>query len=245
MVAFHCSSQTKEGSKIAIQIDQPVEVDHDPHQNHDHASADFYLAHMWLEPLQYAARLVQTETEEEKGKAHAERVKEQQRYPLSQGRCSSRDAQNRAEEEADAGRPADGENDANQQRGGIAGTSRTKSKPFLPVEKRQFQHTCQVQTNDDEQNAANLAQLVLVYPQKTSQGTGRRAQCDESQRKTTHEHDRMKQGHKTRWTTIRSLGGLNNTLAHELREIDGNQWQHARREKRNQPGGKGKAETQL
>src|SRR5712692_4419712 len=141
MVAFHCSSQTKEGSKIAIQIDQPVEVDHDPHQNHDHASADFYLAHMWLEPVQYAVRLVQTETEEEKGKAHAERVEEQQRYPLSQRCRTRREAQNRAEEEADAGRPADGKNDADQQRSGIAGRSGTKSKPFLSVEKLQFQHT--------------------------------------------------------------------------------------------------------
>ena len=58
------SSQANERRKIAVQVNQPVEIDHDPHQNHDHASANLYLAKMRLEPLQYAACLVDAETEE-------------------------------------------------------------------------------------------------------------------------------------------------------------------------------------
>ncbi len=38
------SSQANERRKIAVQIDQPVEVDHYPHQNHDNPRSDFDLA---------------------------------------------------------------------------------------------------------------------------------------------------------------------------------------------------------
>ena len=36
-------SQADERRKIAVQVDQPVEVDHHPHQHHDHSRSDFDL----------------------------------------------------------------------------------------------------------------------------------------------------------------------------------------------------------
>src|SRR5712692_2978065 len=144
MVAFHCSSQTKEGSKIAIQIAQPVEVDHHPHQNHDHASTDFYLAQVRLEPPEHPAHLVETEAEEQKWKSHPERVEQQQHDALSKCRGSSGQAENGAEKEADTRRPANGKNHSNQQRGRITGMCRAKCKTLLPVEKWQLQHSRQV-----------------------------------------------------------------------------------------------------
>ena len=52
------SSQANEGRKIAVQVDQPVEVDHHSYERHDHARPDFNLAEMRLEPLQESATLV-------------------------------------------------------------------------------------------------------------------------------------------------------------------------------------------
>jgi hypothetical protein len=67
------SSQANEGRKIAIQVDQPVEVDHHSHEHHDHARPDFNLAEMRLEPLQESAKLVEAEAKEQKWKIHAKR----------------------------------------------------------------------------------------------------------------------------------------------------------------------------
>src|SRR2546428_7279433 len=47
-------SQVDEGRGIAVQIDQPVEVDHHSHQDHDDACADFDLAEMGPEPVQHS-----------------------------------------------------------------------------------------------------------------------------------------------------------------------------------------------
>ncbi len=109
------SSQANERRKIAVQVDQPVEIDHDPHQNHHHTCADFNLAYMRLEPLHYPTCLIKAEAKEQKGESHAERVEQQQQNTLSQRRGSGGQAENRAEKEANTGRPADGKNNADQQ----------------------------------------------------------------------------------------------------------------------------------
>ncbi len=60
--------------------------------------------------------------------------------------------------EADAGRPADGEDNANQQRGRIAGATGSKIEAFLPVQERYPENAGQVQAEDHQDDAADLAQ---------------------------------------------------------------------------------------
>src|SRR6266700_548156 len=102
------SSQPEERNSIAVQVDQPVEVDHHSHQNQHDPCADFNLAKMRLQPLQELAESVKTEAEQQKWDAHAERVEQQKQDPLS--KCSSRggQAEDGAEQKANTGCPANG-----------------------------------------------------------------------------------------------------------------------------------------
>ncbi len=81
-----------ERREIAVQVHQPVKVDHHSHQNHHRPRPDFDQMYMRLEPLQDPACLVKTETEEQKWEPHTKRVEQQQHDTLSKCRGSRRQA---------------------------------------------------------------------------------------------------------------------------------------------------------
>jgi hypothetical protein len=56
--------EANERGKKAIQIDQPVEIDHNPHQNHHDACSRLNFTEMRLEPLQEPTHLIEAETEQ-------------------------------------------------------------------------------------------------------------------------------------------------------------------------------------
>src|SRR5260221_11272532 len=102
------SSEPNERDSIAVQVDQPVEVDHHSHQNQHDPCADFNLAKMRLQPLQELAELVKTEAEQQKRHSHAKRIEQQQQDPLSKGSSRGGQAQDRTQQEVKTGGPANG-----------------------------------------------------------------------------------------------------------------------------------------
>src|SRR5260370_20740945 len=70
---------------------------------------------------------------------------------------------------------------------------RSKLKMLLPVEKWQFQESCQVQSNNDQQNATDLAQQELVNAQESPQRTGCSTQRYEGQGETSYKHNRVQE----------------------------------------------------
>src|SRR5437016_7666022 len=71
-------SQTDERCKIAIQVDEPVEINHHPYSNHDHARKDFDFPQVGFELFQEPAHLVNAQTQEQKWQPHTERVEQKE-----------------------------------------------------------------------------------------------------------------------------------------------------------------------
>ena len=80
-----------------------------------------------------------------------------------------------------------------------------------------------MQANNDEDDTANLAQEKLVGAQKTSQSAGSSAECNKSEAKTKHKHQRVEEGVQACWKVFLSTGSLIDAMPYQLRYIDGYQ----------------------
>ena len=129
-----------------------------------------------MQAAQKARGLVNRQPHQEKGDAQSNRVGDEQRGGLDAGA----ESQNRAEDGADAGRPAGGERDADEGGGEIppAGAG-VDVHPSLGIEERQLDHFHQGEAKEyhhrptdpaDPVGAEEAAQRARRYPQGDKDG---------------------------------------------------------------------------
>ena len=46
--------------EIPVEIDEPIKINHDPHEDHDYSCSNFNLSRVWLHPLEQFAEAIKT-----------------------------------------------------------------------------------------------------------------------------------------------------------------------------------------
>src|SRR5579885_1050003 len=70
--ALDTRSEMKERSRIAIEIDQPVQRDSNTHTNHNYPGEYFDLPRVRFQPLEQPMRLIKAQSQQQKWRPHSQ-----------------------------------------------------------------------------------------------------------------------------------------------------------------------------
>src|SRR6185312_3078281 len=175
----------------------------------------------------------------EKRQGEAERIERQESRSLRSVLLRSH-REDSAENRTDARRPSGGKGHADDQRRPERPPVVLQVRALVHHEKRDANEAHHLQTEDDDQHAADLGNERPVRVERAADGACRQAQNNEDDAESENESNRVRQRFRARSGGRFTLQILQ-TFAGEQRQVRRHQWEDARRNEGNQARQEGKA----
>src|SRR3990170_1622736 len=171
-----------------IDPDKAVGQHQHAHSHHQNAAHQRYHGQERARALQVSGDPFQGDGRDDEGDAQSGGVGDEEDGALGHRVLDYGQADNAAQNRPDAGGPASGESHAHQEGTAVAGSlAVSPADGVLAVQEADVDHTEQVQTHEDEDRAAQLANVAgVVHDQKSDDADGG-PEADEDDRKAGDE----------------------------------------------------------
>ena len=231
--------------QVVAEIGQPIGEHEHAGDDQQGAGPDLHLVHVAAKALEEVHEGPDRHGRGDERNPEPERVGRQQRDAKHGGTLARRDREDGRENRADAGRPAEGEGNADHERADQAARHPLNMEPGLAVEERDAEEADVMQPKNDDGGARDLAEHGEIFEQQRVDRRGAGPEGDEYRGESEHE------GRGGRYDA--SGGGACLVVARQLVKAGArdeaqkgwHQRQHAGRQKTDGPGAGGGRETYL
>src|SRR5262245_22835297 len=148
---------------------------------------------MFLKPAVETEELVQRYAREQERNSQTRRINGQKEHSFKHRLLGAGDCQNSSQDWSDARSPAKCEGEAQHQRAQKSTRFLNVVETFVFIEKVDFENTRQVYSENDQDNARNLAQQPHSTQQELPNPCGSSSEENEGDRKSDDEHDGVQQ----------------------------------------------------